>query len=183
MSPARLRTGPVRLHLLREIHEAVESFGVAQGLLARGLLRRGSGEDLLHRNLQLLAVQGLRYIRDREDLVRHMPWGGVFFDARLDPTLEVVVEVYAFLQDHEERHEGVSALAEHVHHEALRHLIDPIYSGVDLACPHPDTTPVYGRVGATVDYAGAIAFDLDPIPVAPHTMVDIEVALPVALPF
>src|SRR5215212_6050270 len=174
--------GNMELQVSGQLHEAVEGLGVAQGLFARGLLRWGTGEYLLDRNLQLLAVEGPGDVAYGEDLVRHVAGGGVFPDAGLDPTFEVVIELDALLQDHEERHEGVPAVCGHVDDEAIRYLIDLVHGGVDLARPHPDAAAIYGRVGAAVDHAGPILLDLDPIPVPPHAGIDVEVALPVPLP-
>src|ERR671921_2127229 len=183
VQPGALRAGPAGSNLLDQLREAIERCGVAEGLSACGLLGRGAGEDLLDGHLELLAVQSLGDLGDGEDLVGHVPGGGVLLDARLDPHFEVVVELDAFLQDDEERHKGASALSGDVDDEAIFHLLDPVYGGVDLAGPHPYAAAVYSRVGPAVDHAGPIFFHLDPIPVAPHARIDIEVALPVALAF
>src|SRR5918992_293470 len=175
------RCAPGFSDLPGQLGEAIQGLGVAKRVLARGLLRRGSGEDLLDRHLELLAVEGLGYVRHSEDLVRHVPRRGVLADALLDPTLQVVVELGAFLEDYEEGHKGLAALPVDVYDQAILHLLDLLDGPVDLARPHPYAAAVYGRVGAPVDHAGAVWFDLDPVAVPPHPRVHVEVALPVAL--
>src|SRR5215217_6503227 len=182
--PARgSRAGFTELYLPGQLREAVERGGVAERLLARGLLWRGAREDLLDGHLELLAVEGLGYLGDGEDLVGHVPRGSVLLDASSYPVLQIVVELDTFLQNHEERHKGASRFSGDVDDEAVGHLLDLVYSGVDLARPHPYAATVYGGIGAPVDHAGAVLLDLDPIPVTPRAGIDVEVALPVTLSF
>src|SRR4028119_1236594 len=91
-----------------ELDEAVEGLGVAQGVAARGLVRRGAREDLLDRHLELLAIERLRDVGDGEDLVRDVARGGPLADAPRYLFLEVVVELDALLELHEEGHVGVA---------------------------------------------------------------------------
>src|SRR5215218_8318500 len=182
--PARgSRAGFTELYLPGQLREAVERGGVAERLLARGLLWRGAREDLLDGHLELLAVEGLGYLGDGEDLVRYVSRRGVLLDTPLYPVLQIVVEFDTFLQDHEERHNGASPFSGDVDDEAVGHLLDLVDGGVDLARSHPYAAAVYGRVGAAVDHAGAVLFYLDPISVTPHAGIYVEVALPVTLPF
>src|SRR3712207_4128219 len=111
-----------QLEPLCPLRESVQRLGVAKRVLARGLLGRGSGEDLLDRHLELLAVEGRRYLGDLEDLVWHVARRGVLADALLDPALQVFVELCAFFQHHEERHKGAPALTGDVHDEAVLNL-------------------------------------------------------------
>src|SRR5918997_2261932 len=148
-----------RLHLLRQLGEAVEGLGVCQGVAAGGLVRRGAGEDLFDRHLELLAVQGLRDVSDREDLVRDVARGSPVLDGRLDLPLEVVVEFGALLQDDEEGHKRLAAVLRDVHDEAVGDLFDPFHGGVDLAGPHPHAAAVDRGVASARDYAAAVLFD------------------------
>src|SRR5215210_3632666 len=98
--PARgSRAGFMGSYLLGQLRETVEGFGVAKRLPACGLLWRGAREDLLDGHLELLAVKGLGYLGNGEDLVWHMPRGSVLLDAPLYPVLQIVVELDTFLQD------------------------------------------------------------------------------------
>src|SRR5215218_1153938 len=171
------------LDLPGQLHIVVEGFGVAERLLARGLLRRRTGEDLLDGYLELLAIEGLGYLGDSEDLIGHVPGRSVLFDAPLYLVLQIVVELNAFLQDHEERHEGATPFSGYIDDEAIGHLFDLIYGGVDLARPHPYAAAIYGRIRTTVDHASTVILHLDPIPVTPHAGVDVEATLPVTFPF
>ena len=99
----------------------------------------------------------------------------------LDARPERIVEGHPAAEHDEEQQPALAIQLAGVHDQAIQHLRELLHGPVELAGAHPDAGPVEGRVRPSVDDATAPRRDLDPVAVAPHTGVGVEVTGLVAL--
>ena len=101
--------------------------------------------------------------------------------ARADPPHQLVVELGALAQHHEQRHVALAAVERHVDDQRVDDLLDREHGAVDLGRAHAHAAAVDRRVRAAADDGRAALGDLDPVAVAPDARVHVEVGLAVAL--
>ena len=158
-----------------------QGVGVVDGRDVGRLLQRRPAQQLLDRDLELLAAQRVRHRGRLDDLVRDVPGGQPGAQGGDDLLLQLVVQRVPSGGDDEQAQPVAVVGLLHADHQRLGDLRHGLEHVVEVAAAQAHALPVERRVRTTVHGDAAVGVHRHPVPVAPHAGPGVEVGLGVAL--
>src|SRR5258705_6691861 len=165
---------------LRELHEEPQRLWIGDHAGAHRLFEWYADQQLLHRHLELLAVERAWYRRHGHDLVRHVAWRDDRRDLCADRRPQRIGQRIAGARHEEHRQIIVTSGPLDADHQTFFHLRERFDRPVDVAAADAHAEAVDGRVGPAVDHGTAGAGELHPVAMPPYTREHAKVAVAVA---
>src|ERR1700733_14020763 len=168
--------------LARDRDERVEGGRIGERGATRHPLGRLAAEDLLHGGLELLSGQRARDGWDRLDRVGHVARGELRAQRFGDLHAQRGIERRAGRRhDEQEELAGTAAGVLEVNAERVDDLRDVLDDGIELARAEANAAAVERGIGASGEDAAAPLGEHDPVSLAPHARVHVEVRGAVAI--